>query len=660
MAAADGLGWRQRWARWLPGGGDQDSAAAFERMLRREDRRQARQLKASLGGHAAGLGGLGSGGTWLRLALGLMVAVCMVATGLFAWGWWEAAPQRVHERRMQLATVPLLDDQGRFWGTVRAAIAGPGGTDFDHVPLQGPLPSTFEAVLVQLEDRRFSQHPLTCQIDVPAMVLRWVQSGLRAGGSGVTMQTAKLYLGVGDEGSFAAKVIRVARQLGAACRLNHDLGPEGVLRLYADLAPFALGEGGSVRGLTGASLSLFSVWPKDLTHEQQALLAAAVRRPLRLLPSAAELGVPCARLYPRRGNAQFDERLARKHPVRRSQCRALARARYGLEDVLDATASAAALAALRDMEERGITLVNPWPAISASRLLVPHTRARTLLSEPALAEVRWQLERTLEGAGVNAIDLMAGVQLSMEHPKRGAAQVAAPEPGQTSAPGTPWLHVRMQVSGGELSLIEGAAGALDQPAPAPVLAQALIAVACNSISAHGHRPTLEPVALREVVAAVLPGRHDDVDQWLHDLRAGHLTVSPRLQLAALQAIWAVAFDQPAQISGPRVIVGRNGLISHAAERLGAMVPRSQRPALREALRRLRGEAMTVDTRLVSRQDRPHPVIEAVWRHPPARSDPMPAPSRMPEPTHDPATAPALGPPTRPNKALPDFPLEARA
>ncbi|MEW5838834.1 MAG: penicillin-binding protein 1C [Pseudomonadota bacterium] len=142
------------------------------------------------------------------------------------------------------------------------------------------------AMLKASEDRHFEQHP---GID-PLAVLRAIGQAARhgqiiSGASTLNMQTARLLQP--KPRTLGAKLDEAARAL----QLSILLGRAGVLDAYLTLAPF----GGTLEGVTAASLAWFGHTPRQLSPAEAALLVALPQSPERLRPDRQPQAAKAAR-----------------------------------------------------------------------------------------------------------------------------------------------------------------------------------------------------------------------------------------------------------------------------------------------------------------------------------------------------------------------------
>ena len=131
------------------------------------------------------------------------------------------------------------------------------------------------SMLKASEDQRFDQH---VGIDPLAIVRAAAQAlahgEIISGASTLSMQTARLL--EPKPRNFSAKLEEAARAL----QLSLLLGRAGVLDIYLSLAPF----GGTLEGVSAASLAWFGHTPDRLTPAEAALLVALPQSPERLRP----------------------------------------------------------------------------------------------------------------------------------------------------------------------------------------------------------------------------------------------------------------------------------------------------------------------------------------------------------------------------------------
>jgi penicillin-binding protein 1C len=138
-----------------------------------------------------------------------------------------------------------------------------------------PVSPNYLRFLVAIEDRRLDHHPGVDPLALGRALLQLVRSGRAvSGGSTLAMQTAKLL--DPRPRTATAKAIEMLQAL----RLTWTLGRSGVLRAYAQLAPF----GGNLVGVRAASLVWFGKEPGGLSDAEAALLVALPRSPERLRP----------------------------------------------------------------------------------------------------------------------------------------------------------------------------------------------------------------------------------------------------------------------------------------------------------------------------------------------------------------------------------------
>ncbi len=146
-----------------------------------------------------------------------------------------------------------------------------------RLPSGKTVPPRFVQALSTYEDKRFFSHAGVDPIALARAVLQNARAGkIVSGGSTISMQVARL----GRPGSERA-IGEKALEALMAIRLELFQGKSGVLRLYAENAPF----GGNVVGIEAASFRFFGRPPASLSWAEAATLAV-----LPNAPSAAHPG----------------------------------------------------------------------------------------------------------------------------------------------------------------------------------------------------------------------------------------------------------------------------------------------------------------------------------------------------------------------------------
>jgi penicillin-binding protein 1C len=129
----------------------------------------------------------------------------------------------------------------------------------------------FEVALVAYEDKHFYSH---AGVDLGALVRAALQNAragrIVSGGSTISMQVARLGR-AGRERELGEKAIEALM----AIRLELIHGKKGILRLYAENAPF----GGNVVGIEAASFRFFGRSPESLSWAEAATLAVLPNAP---------------------------------------------------------------------------------------------------------------------------------------------------------------------------------------------------------------------------------------------------------------------------------------------------------------------------------------------------------------------------------------------
>ena len=144
------------------------------------------------------------------------------------------------------------------------------------VALANVAPHAVAAVLVS-EDARFHQHGGVDWVEVRSVVNEALEERrLGRGASTLTQQLAKnLYL------STDRSLLRKARELVLARRLEAELGKQRILALYVNVVEW----GDGVYGIEAAAREHFGTSARELTVAQGAMLAGMLPAPRRWLPA---------------------------------------------------------------------------------------------------------------------------------------------------------------------------------------------------------------------------------------------------------------------------------------------------------------------------------------------------------------------------------------
>jgi penicillin-binding protein 1C len=205
----------------------------------------------------------------VRFRRGLLGAAVAVFAAAAAGGAWCILPLPALDRSRDLSVLVLARDFSILRGFLTS-------DDKWRLPLASEtVDPLYRRMLIAAEDGRFDSHP---GVD-PAAMLRAIgqlvaHRHIVSGASTVTMQTVRLL--ERRPRSLMAKLVEMAEALG----LERRLGKDGILALYASLAPF----GGNLEGIRAASLAYFGKEPTHLSAAEAALLVALPRSPERLRP----------------------------------------------------------------------------------------------------------------------------------------------------------------------------------------------------------------------------------------------------------------------------------------------------------------------------------------------------------------------------------------
>ncbi len=138
------------------------------------------------------------------------------------------------------------------------------------------LPPEAVRTVIRYEDRHFWSHPGVNPLSLARAAWGMITGGRRMGGSTLTMQVARLRLGL-RTGSLPDKL----RQMAWALRLERHWSKEEILEAYFSLAPY----GGNVEGLRAAALVYFHKSPARLTESELLALLPVPQNPALRAPS---------------------------------------------------------------------------------------------------------------------------------------------------------------------------------------------------------------------------------------------------------------------------------------------------------------------------------------------------------------------------------------
>ncbi len=130
--------------------------------------------------------------------------------------------------------------------------------------------------VIRYEDRWFWKHP---GVNIPALAragLAMARGGRVMGGSTLTMQVARLTLGL-RTGSLRDKLLQIAY----AFKLERHFSKAQILECYFNMAPY----GGNVEGLAAASMVYFHKAPSRLTPSESMTLMLVPQNPVARRPS---------------------------------------------------------------------------------------------------------------------------------------------------------------------------------------------------------------------------------------------------------------------------------------------------------------------------------------------------------------------------------------
>lgn len=143
-----------------------------------------------------------------------------------------------------------------------------------RVSLHDVAPEAVNAVLLY-EDRHFYRHPGVNPLSLLRAGFSMLGGSRRMGGSTITMQVARLRLGLSTD-TVSGKLVQMARAL----QYERHYGKDDILEAYFNLAPY----GGNVEGIGAAARIYFHVSPARLSLSESLALAAVPQNPVRRSP----------------------------------------------------------------------------------------------------------------------------------------------------------------------------------------------------------------------------------------------------------------------------------------------------------------------------------------------------------------------------------------
>lgn len=214
--------------------------------------------------------------TLARIWVGTLAV--LVAAGLLLWAWVALSPPPPLLAGVDFSPV-LLNTQGQ---PLRLGLTRDEKYRV-RTRLREVTPETLRAMLLY-EDRHFYAHPGVNPLSMLRASWHMLTGGRRMGGSTLTMQVARLRLGL-DTTTIMGKAAQMVRAL----QLEYHYSKQEILEAYCNLAPY----GGNVEGLGAAAHVYFHTPPGRLTLSQSLALTPvpqnpASRHPLRQSPAFRE------------------------------------------------------------------------------------------------------------------------------------------------------------------------------------------------------------------------------------------------------------------------------------------------------------------------------------------------------------------------------------
>lgn len=323
------------------------------------------------------------------------VCVAATAAGLVVKGYVDNPVSSWKAILKERTVSPVYDKENTLIGAVdtQGKLAAAKAYDFAYIPLVGSVPETYQAGLLHLENRHLQKGGIhnICGIDLTSFARVFTGAG---GGSGLGQQlTLNLKMPDWERGHGVSRAVRWFMQVGATCSLYKALGGDvdALIATYSSYAPMYQGRG-SLRGLQSTSKVVWDVVPSNLSDAQQLVLAAAVKKPLRIVPNE-DRAVLCEAVYPWKNNPTYNAEIAKKHGARTTECEVINRAVRAAKGVLAGVRLADALQELRGYQLDGINPVNPFEYIGTDKVVNLSARAVSTMPEGLLKQIKQEAIR---------------------------------------------------------------------------------------------------------------------------------------------------------------------------------------------------------------------------------------------------------------------------
>lgn len=200
-------------------------------------------------------------------ALALVLAILLPVAAF--WGWLALSPKPPLLDGVPFSPL-VLDRDGNL---LRMGLSGDEKYRV-RVRLHEIAPETVRAVLLY-EDRHFYGHPGVNPLSLIRASADMLGGARRMGGSTISMQVARLRLGLSTT-TLTGKLVQMARAL----QYEYHYGKGEILEAYFNLAPY----GGNIEGIGAASRIYFHTAPGLLTRTESLALAVVPQNPVRRSP----------------------------------------------------------------------------------------------------------------------------------------------------------------------------------------------------------------------------------------------------------------------------------------------------------------------------------------------------------------------------------------
>ena len=205
----------------------------------------------------------------MRRVCWILLAALFVVPSFLVGGWLALAPKPPLLEGVSFSPL-VLDREGNL---LRLGLTADDKYRV-RVRLHEISPEAVRAVLLY-EDRYFYRHPGVNPLALLRAAVSMLGGSRRMGGSTITMQVARLRLGLVTD-TIWGKIV----QMGLALQYERHYSKDAILEAYFNLAPY----GGNIEGIGAAARIYFHTTPGRLAHSESLALAVVPQNPVGRSP----------------------------------------------------------------------------------------------------------------------------------------------------------------------------------------------------------------------------------------------------------------------------------------------------------------------------------------------------------------------------------------